>query len=612
MNFRALALATSAAAVPLTAAAQQPLNLDFERAAVNGSGGAWGWSLGWSAFQGGSIATFLRDTAVVHGGRYSLKITLPDSAARADVQTILLQVPSSFARGHRLQLSGWLRAGGSTRTPRALLTLEAWKNGEVAAADTAQVEARVGGSAVQWQRAMLSIDIPDDATIHSIVIGASLDGTGSAWFDDLSLSVDGRRITTLPVDPPPPSGKDLAWLASRSAPLFADSGLAAFDSLVGSATIVGLGESTHGTHEFFETKARLVEHLVRMQGVRVFGIEANQLAAERINRFVGGGEGSAPDVMKVLFRVWNTEEVLQLVEWLRTWNLAHPDAMVRFAGFDMQDHRTPADTLRAFLLRAEPSFVTRFDSLTGEYLRQPRSATPSIPDSVRAGWLLLAEQMWADVNAERGKWLARASSREDSASVEWAVQSANLYRQAARFNVGLNSPERDSLMASNVSWLVMQAGAGARVALWAHDVHISAGGDPVRSFNSGAQMGAYLRRWYGDGYRPISLLTWDGAYSATVSFTDHRIIEAVAFPGPPNSLEGALHSLRRPAGSQGFIVNLRGALDAPVGRWLSLPRPIRHVGYAAYDYGFELKAVIPLEFDGVVFIDHTTPSRMLR
>ena len=43
-----------------------------------------------------------------------------------------------------------------------------------------------------------------------------------------------------------------------------------------------------------------------------------------------------------------------------------------------------------------------------------------------------------------------------------------------------------------------------------------------------------------------------------------------------------------------------------------VPRPIRHVGYAAYDYGFELKAVIPLEFDGVVFIDHTTPSRMLR
>ncbi len=313
MNFRALALAASAAAVPLTAAAQQPLNLDFERAAVNGSGGAWGWSLGWSAFQGGSIATFLRDSAVVHGGRYSLRITVPDSEVAPTIQTILLQVPSGFAIGHRLQLSGWLRAGSGVPPPHLLLTLEAWKNGEFAAADTARVAGPDIGSPERWQRVVLDIKVPDDATIHSIVIGASLDGTGSAWFDDLSLSVDGRRITTLPVDPPPPSGRDLAWLASRSAPLFPDSGLAAFDSLVGSATIVGLGESTHGTHEFFETKARLVEHLVRTQGVRVFVIEANQLAAERINRFVAGGEGSAPDVMKVLFRVWNTEEVLQLV-----------------------------------------------------------------------------------------------------------------------------------------------------------------------------------------------------------------------------------------------------------------------------------------------------------
>ena len=103
------------------------------------------------------------------------------------------------------------------------------------------------------------------------------------------------------------------------------------------------------------------------------------------------------------------------------------------------------------------------------------------------------------------------------------MQAANLYRQAARLNASLNSPERDSLMASNVAWLVTQAGAGSRIALWAHDVHISAGGDSRRSFNGGAQMGAYLRRWYGDGYRPISLLTWDGAYSADGELHDHRI-----------------------------------------------------------------------------------------
>ena len=42
-----------------------------------------------------------------------------------------------------------------------------------------------------------------------------------------------------------------------------------------------------------------------------------------------------------------------------------------------------------------------------------------------------------------------------------------------------------------------------------------------------------------------------------------------------------------------------------------MPRPIRHIGYASYDYSFALLAVLPLEFDGVVFIDHTSASRLL-
>ena len=48
------------------------------------------------------------------------------------------------------------------------------------------------------------------------------------------------------------------------------------------------------------------------------------------------------------------------------------------------------------------------------------------------------------------------------------------------------------------------------------------------------------------------------------------------------------------------------------GGWLWQPRPVRHIGYAAYDYGFEISAVMPLDFDGIVFIGKTSPSRPLR
>ncbi|HEX9892397.1 MAG TPA: erythromycin esterase family protein, partial [Gemmatimonadales bacterium] len=112
-------------------------------------------------------------------------------------------------------------------------------------------------------------------------------------------------------------------------------------------------------------------------------------------------------------------------------------------------------------------------------------------------------------------------------------------------------------------------------------------------------------------YRALSLLTYSGAYSAMRSFTDHRMIAAEAFPAPAGSLEAALHQLKRPPSSAGWVVDLRPARTDPGGAWLRRPRPIRHVGFAAYDYGFELNAVLPLEFDGVIFIDRTTPSRLL-
>jgi len=167
-------------------------------------------------------------------------------------------------------------------------------------------------------------------------------------------------------------------------------------------------------------------------------------------------------------------------------------------------------------------------------------------------------------------------------------------------------------MAANLDWTLRTVTPGGRVVIWAHDVHVSRGGDPDQSFNGGAQMGAYLSRLYGDGYRAFSLLTYDGAYTATRSFTDHRIIAAEAFPAPSGSLEAALHLVRRPPASLGFVVDLRPRRIDDGAKWLRSPRPIRHIGYAAYDYGFEINAVLPLEFDGVVFVDHTTPSRLLR
>lgn len=595
--------------------AQQPLNLDLERTSPADSSRPWGWTFGWSAFARPADG-FGLDSTVRHAGRSSLRIAVPDSAP--STQTIMLQIPAGFARGRDLQLSGWMRT--ERVQGRAILTLEAWKDRAYAASDTTEVRDAPSASP-DWTRHELAIRVPPDEDIHSIVIAAAVEGSGTAWFDDLELRVDGVPLRELPAEAAPPDEAGLRWLAAHAAPLHTvqtptgvaeDADLARFADIVGDARIVALGESTHGTSEFFQVKHRLLEYLVRVHGFRVFALEDNQLAVERTNRYVQGGPGTGADALRPLFGVWNREEMLALVEWARTWNAAHPDRAVRFIGIDMQDHRTPTDSLRAFLSRVEPAYLPRLDELTGEYRAQRSFSTPHVDDTTRARWHRQAETLWSEVSGRRGEWLSRAASRADTVQAEWAVQAANLLRQAAGFNVHLSSPERDSLLAANLDWALALLAPDERVVVWAHDVHVSKGGDPDRSFNRGAQMGAFLRRTHGDDYRVFSLLTYDGAYTAARGLADYRIAEIEAFPGPPGTMEGILHALPRPAGTVGWIVDLRGAHPDNDGRWLWLPRPIRHIGYASYDYGFSLIAVHALEFDGIVFIDHTTASRPLR
>ena len=67
--------------------------------------------------------------------------------------------------------------------------------------------------------------------------------------------------------------------------------LAFLSEMIGDARLVGLGEATHGSREFFTMKHRLVQYLVEEMGFTTFAIEANFPEAARINDYLHTGEG---------------------------------------------------------------------------------------------------------------------------------------------------------------------------------------------------------------------------------------------------------------------------------------------------------------------------------
>ncbi len=135
-----------------------------------------------------------------------------------------------------------------------------------------------------------------------------------------------------------------AWLRRDAIPLAslipgdASTDLEPLEQFLAGVRLVGLGESTHGTREFFTLKHRLLEFLVAEMGVTTLLIEASYPASLAVNDYVVRGRGDPNEALSSLgFWMYDTEEMTSLIEWLREYNRRVPEAQkVSFLGFDFQ------------------------------------------------------------------------------------------------------------------------------------------------------------------------------------------------------------------------------------------------------------------------------------
>jgi erythromycin esterase len=127
--------------------------------------------------------------------------------------------------------------------------------------------------------------------------------------------------------------------------------------MIGNATVVGLGEGTHGTREFSRMKHRIFEFLVERMGFTVFAFEANLPEAFAVNDYILTGKGDPKAALKGLY-FWtsNTTEVLDLIEWMRQWNAEPRHAKkLKFYGVDMQFTPVAARNVIAALPAGDPA-----------------------------------------------------------------------------------------------------------------------------------------------------------------------------------------------------------------------------------------------------------------
>ena len=116
--------------------------------------------------------------------------------------------------------------------------------------------------------------------------------------------------------------------------------------LAASHQLVGVGESTHGTHEFFDFKSQLFKKLTE-HGFNVLLLEDSPGVCSQINDYIKSARGNIDQLMTGLYSVWRTKELKQLIVWLKDNYKQCPVELVGFDIFQSADNLKVRDELMA-------------------------------------------------------------------------------------------------------------------------------------------------------------------------------------------------------------------------------------------------------------------------
>jgi len=417
------------------------------------------------------------------------------------------------------------------------------------------------------------------------------------------------------------------WIEQHAIPLMtaepsgADEDLQPLEQLVGNATLVGLGEQTHGTHEFFTMKLRILEFLVTHMGFTTFALENGWDESRQIDRYVLTGQGNLSDLLHAdLYPTWRVQEFRDLIEWIRAYDAdpAHP-TKVHFAGIDCANISQAAfDEVVAYVRGVDPQQTNLVQALYADI--RPSGPTPvfvdsggfsSLPQATKQHYQDNAQQVYTLLQAHQAAYESQSSKEAYALALQSAhviLQYTKLAVHIAPFATLLASPpgkaSRDACMAENVAWLHEHTGGGAKIVLSAHNIHI-ANTAPVAGLNE-HNLGGLLRQLYKQQYLTIGTSFFQGSFNALTSYNEFTSYTV----GPP--LVGSYDDVLGSVGLPLYLLDIRQTPAGAVTNWVQGPAKLRMISqvfdpaHEADDYG---QGSLHQWFDIIMHFQKTTASR---
>jgi erythromycin esterase-like protein len=389
---------------------------------------------------------------------------------------------------------------------------------------------------------------------------------------------------------------------------------------IGDASLVLIGEASHGTAEFYRIRADVTAALIQQNSFNIVAVEADWPDAYRANRWVrlASHDPDASTALGGFTRfprwMWRNDVVVSFLQWLRSLNADRAASQrAGFYGLDLYSLHASMEAVLRYLSTVDPAAARRarerygcFEHLGTDAQGYGYAATLGLSASCENE--VVAQLV--DLRTHAADFMSRDGHIAED-DYFFAEQNARLVRNAEQYyrsmfggrsqSWNLRDTHMMETLEAVLEWTRRRAGH-ARAVVWAHNSHL---GD-ARATQMGAggelNLGQLVRQKYGRDAYLVGFTTHAGSVTAARDWDEPAERRQVR-PSLPGSYERLFHDLDL----QQFVLLLN---EEPARSALMAPRLERAIG-VVYKPETErashyFRARLPEQFDAIIHVDTTT------
>jgi len=364
-------------------------------------------------------------------------------------------------------------------------------------------------------------------------------------------------------------------------------------------SIIGLGEATHGTHEFFVYKSRLIKFLIIEEGFKTIIIEGGFTGSILMNDYITNGKGALSDALiGVGYGVWMTQEFVDLMEWVKKYNSnKKEEEKVRFYGCDIQHTVLAAKKVKAYL-----------------------QTNNKIDSTVEDGLNWLIERKYFAKNNKGNKQKMDDFTKKLDSSFALLVKedaeyvliehSKNQLKKMIEIIFAKKSTQvalRDKFMAENIEWIYNYENK-QKVIFWSHNEHVA--NNKEESFQK--PTGYYLKEKFNTHYYSFGFGFYNGQNRTYNSKERKWVLNQI----PNVSIKNSTDAIFKQCKYDNFILDFKTVENSlEINDFLNTDLFHRSIGATYYPENNKFrnyrKSKLVESFDGIIFFKETTPSRKI-